>query len=274
MPTASTERGRNCAFAIAAHPDDIEFYMAGTLLLLKERGWEIHYMTLSSGSCGSLKIPAARLRKMRRKESENAAQLLGAKYHPSLVDDLQIIYNIQALQQLAAVVRQVQPQIVFTHSPQDYMEDHTETCRLAVTAAFARGMPNFKTSPARKAFQGDVTIYHAMPHSLRDPLRRRVIPELFVGTTTVHALKRQALAAHRSQKDWLDASQGMDSYLIAMDELSLELGRMSGQFRHAEGWRRHLHLGFSADVIDPLREELGKNCYLNRQYVEMLDKGI
>ena len=28
------------AIAIAAHPDDIEFVMAGTLLLLKERGWE------------------------------------------------------------------------------------------------------------------------------------------------------------------------------------------------------------------------------------------
>jgi LmbE family N-acetylglucosaminyl deacetylase len=269
MPTESTERGRKCAFAIVAHPDDIEFYMAGTLLLLKERGWEIHYMTLSSGSCGSLKIPAARLRRMRRKESKDAARLLGAVYHPSLADDLQIIYNIESLQKLASTIREVQPQMVFTHSPQDYMEDHTETCRLAVTAAFARGMPNFETRPARKAFQGDVAIYHAMPHGLRDPLRRRVIPELFVDTTAVHPIKRQALAAHRSQKDWLDASQGMDSYLIAMDELSLELGRISGQFQHAEGWRRHLHLGFSANDADPLREELGKSCYLNAQYTEM-----
>ena len=27
------------AIAIGAHPDDIEFYMAGTLLLLKKAGW-------------------------------------------------------------------------------------------------------------------------------------------------------------------------------------------------------------------------------------------
>ena len=41
------------AIAIAAHPDDIEFYMAGTLLLLKQAGWKIHYLNLSSGNCGS-----------------------------------------------------------------------------------------------------------------------------------------------------------------------------------------------------------------------------
>jgi LmbE family N-acetylglucosaminyl deacetylase len=257
------------AFAIVAHPDDVEFYMAGTLLLLKEAGWETHYMTLSSGSCGSVKHSPATLRRIRKKESQNAAKLLGAKYHPSLTDDLEILYELKPLRRLAAVVRSVRPRIVLTHSPQDYMEDHTNTCRLAVTATFARGMPNFKTAPARGAVEGDATVYHAMPHGLRDPLRRRIIPEVFVNTTGVHKRKREALAAHRSQKDWLDTSQGMDSYLIAMDKLSEELGRMSGAFAHAEGWRRHLHLGFSAEDDDPLREALGSNYILNPAYAEL-----
>ena len=42
------------AIAIAAHPDDIEFYMAGTLLLLKRAGYEIHYMNVANGNCGSV----------------------------------------------------------------------------------------------------------------------------------------------------------------------------------------------------------------------------
>jgi LmbE family N-acetylglucosaminyl deacetylase len=33
--------------AIAAHPDDIEIFMAGTLLRLAEAGWELHYFNLS-----------------------------------------------------------------------------------------------------------------------------------------------------------------------------------------------------------------------------------
>jgi N-acetylglucosamine malate deacetylase 1 len=255
MPTANTR----AAFAIAAHPDDIEFYMAGTLLLLKQKGWDIHYMTISSGSCGSTRFSAATVRRIRRKESKAAAKLLGAQYHESIADDLEILYDLKPLRQLAATVRKVMPRIVLTHSPQDYMEDHTNTCRLAVTAAFARGMPNFKTTPRQRAIEGDVTIYHAMPHGLRDPLRQPITPDCFIDTTSVHGAKREALAAHRSQKEWLDASQGMDSYLQTMDAFSLELGRMSGRFQHAEGWRRHLHLGFSANDDDPLRDELKVN---------------
>ncbi|HKQ40094.1 MAG TPA: PIG-L deacetylase family protein [Verrucomicrobiae bacterium] len=260
MPTVST----SVAFAIAAHPDDIEFYMAGTLLRLKEKGWSIHYMTLSSGSCGSTRFNAATVRRIRRKESKAAAKLLGAQYHDSIADDLEILYELPLLRKLAATVRKVQPRIVLTHSPQDYMEDHTNTCRLAVTAAFARGMPNFKTTPPARAIDGDVTIYHAMPHGLRDPLRQPVLPDCFIDTTSVHGTKREALAAHRSQKEWLDASQGMDSYLQTMDALSLDLGFMSGRFQHAEGWRRHLHLGFSAAADDPLHEAL-KDKYLCRE---------
>ena len=252
-------RNPKVAFAVGAHPDDIEFYMAGTLLLLKQAGFEIHYLTVASGNCGSVQHNAMTTRRIRRKESERAAQLLGAHYHPSLTDDLEIFYELKTLRRLAAIVRDVKPSIVLTHSPQDYMEDHTNTCRLAVTASFARGMPNFKTTPGRSAISGDVTVYHAMPHGLCDALRQPIIPDAFVNTASTHSRKREALAAHESQKAWLDASQGMGSYLQAMDEFSLSVGKMSAQFRHAEGWRRHLHLGFCAIDSDPLRDALGKN---------------
>src|SRR6185312_7062205 len=165
---------------------------------------------------------------------------------------------------------EVKPSVVLTHSPQDYMEDHTNTCRLAVTAAFARAMPNFKTVPARKHFEGGVAVYHAMPHGLRDGMRQRIVPEVFVNTTLVHEKKRAALACHRSQKEWLDVSQGMDSYLKAMDEMSLAVGRMSRRFKHAEGWRRHSHLGFSAEDTDRLVQQLGENRLLNATYTHSL----
>ena len=32
--------------AVFAHPDDIEFVAAGTLLRLREAGWQIHYLNL------------------------------------------------------------------------------------------------------------------------------------------------------------------------------------------------------------------------------------
>ena len=252
------------AMAIAAHPDDIEFLMAGTLLLLGRAGCELHYMTLSSGNCGSMTMNSARTRAVRRKESKAAAKLLGANYHPSLTDDLEIFYDLKTLRRLTAVIREVGPNILLVPSPQDYMEDHTNTCRLAVTAAFARGMPNFRVTPSHTPVVTDVTVYHAMPHGLRDPLRHPIEPDLFIDTDSVHQEKREALARHDSQKAWLDATQGMDSYLLVMDEMSGEVGRMSGRFKNAEGWRRHLHFGLSAREEDPLAAMLRKFCRVRK----------
>lgn len=246
--------------------------MAGTLLLLKNRGWQTHYLNLSSGNCGSVKLKSDETRRTRAREAQDAARILDAIWHPPFCDDLEIFYQIKTLRQLAALIREVKPSIVLTHSPQDYMEDHTNTCRLAVTAAFAHGMPNFKTEPARQPFSDDITIYHAMPHGLRDGLRRRVVPGSFADTASVHDLKLRALAAHRSQQAWLDVSQGLNSYLRTMDEMSLAVGKMSRKFQHAEGWRRHLHLGFSASNADPLCEALGKTYLINKKFEKSLER--
>src|SRR5207247_11205380 len=206
----------------------------------------------------------------RRKESQAAAKLLSATYHDSIADDLEILYDLVLLRKLAATVRKAKPRIVLTHSPQDYMEAHTNTCRLAVTAAFARGMPNFRTRPTRKHVESDVAVYHAMPHGLCDGLRQRIVPGAFVNTTSVHEMKLLALACHRSQKEWLDVSQGMDSYLKSMDEMSLAVGRMSRRFKHAEVWRRHLHLGFSSCDRDPLGEALSRKYLINPRHEDSL----
>jgi len=150
------------------------------------------------------------------------------------------------------------------------MEDHTETCRLAVSAAFVRGIPNFASLPRREAWGGDTAAYHAMPHGLHDPLRRRVIAGAWVDTTAVHA-RKLALACHESQHGWLRSSQGMNSYLLEMERMSLEMGRRSRRFRHAEGWRRHAHMGLGAAGADPLREALGRRYRVNAAYTRTLE---
>lgn len=254
------------ALAIFAHPDDIEFVAAGTLLQLGVRGWTLHYMNLCSGNCGSVRMDARTTAETRLKEAVEAARILGACFHAPIADDLDLFYCSETLRKVAAVVRETRPSIVLTHSPQDYMEDHMNAARLAVTASFAHGIPNFQTYPPRDSFGDDVTVYHALPHGLSDPLRQKIRAGQYVNTAPVHERKRSALAAHASQKDWLDVSQGMDSYLASMDALSIEVGTLSGRFAHAEGWRRHLHLGFSTRAVDPLSEALGADCVVDESY--------
>lgn len=259
------------AIAIAAHPDDIELMMAGTLLLLKEKGYEIHYINLSCGNVGTTEYDTETIKKIRLQEAQNSASVLGAHFHPPFCNDLEIFYDEKTLRRLAAVIREVKPSVVLTHSPADYMEDHTNTCRLAVSACFARGMKNFNTTPSRMAETYDCTIYHALPHTLKDGLRRAIIPGSFVNTTSVQGKKLEALQAHQSQQNWLDVSQRLNSYLQAMEDISLKVGAMSKAFKYAEGWRRHLHFGFCGPDADPLKD-LGKDYLINEEYERNLDK--
>ena len=101
-----------------------------------------------------------------------------------------------------------------------------------------------------------VTVYHAQPHGNCDPLGQAVRPEIFVDTTGVIDQKLEAVSKHESQRSWLGDSQQVDSYLQALRELGAEVGRMSGRFEFAEGWRRHLHLGFCGPADNPLVEAI------------------
>jgi LmbE family N-acetylglucosaminyl deacetylase len=246
--TSPTKR----AMAVAAHPDDIEFVMAGTLILLRRAGYAIHYMNLANGCCGSSEHSAEHTAKIREREAMAAADSIGAEFHTSLVNDLEIFYNHETLARLSAVIREVAPEILLVHAPSDYMEDHMNACRLAVTAAFARGMPNYPTQPPRPPIDQGVSVYHAQPHGNRDPLGTLVMPGMFVDVGSVMSEKTAMLACHRSQQQWLDTSQGLNSYLETMRDLMREVGRMSGRFEYAEGWRRHTHLGLCAADADPL----------------------
>ncbi len=261
------------AFALSAHPDDIEFMMSGTLLMLGRAGYELHVMNLASGHCGTASEDAAAISKRRFAEARDAAQTLGAMLHDPIGEDLEIFYDLSQLRRAGAVMREVAPTILLLQPPQDYMEDHMNACRLGVTAAFARGMRNFVTEPPLAPIAGDVTVYHALPWGLRDAMRRVVKSGQYVNITPVVTQKREALACHRSQKEWLDQSQGVDSYLITMEEMSREVGTMSGSFEYAEGWRRHSHLGFCSEDADPLKADLGNDCVVSQEYEEALEQG-
>ena len=64
------------------------------------------------------------------------------------------------------------------------------------------------------------------------------------------------LAKHKSQKEWLDVSQGMNTYLTTMKDMCAEVGKLSGKFNYAENWIKHSHIGFCDQDSDPLAKLL------------------
>lgn len=240
------------ALAVAAHPDDIEFCFAGTLLLLRDAGCEIHMWNLARGDCGSRTTNAAETARIRLEEARASAGLAGATSHDPLFDDLSIFYDKASLALVSSVLRTIRPQIILTHSPADYMEDHQNVCRLVVTAAFSRGMPNHACEPPARPYDLPVRVYHAAPHGHHDALGTPFAPDFLVDIQAASERKRRMLACHRSQARWLEDSQGMDSPLDEMEAMDRAMSGLGLGLRRAEGWRRHAHLGFCPAQFDPV----------------------
>jgi LmbE family N-acetylglucosaminyl deacetylase len=247
---------RMIALAMGAHPDDIEFMMAGTLLLLGRAGVEIHLCNLANGCYGSEVYSKEEAARVRTREAQAAARLAGAAFHPPLFDDTAIFYDATALAKVTAVVREVDPDIVLTLSRYDYMEDHEYASRLTSSAVFNRCLPSYVTDPPRPSTKKAVAVYHSLPHSLMDMQRNPVSPEFVVEKSDVMPAKREMLAQHASQKEWLDATQGMDSYLESMADAARTVGTRFGGCAYAEGWRRHNHMGYCSPDFAPLQRLL------------------
>jgi N-acetylglucosamine malate deacetylase 1 len=243
--------------AIAAHPDDIEFMAAGTLLHLAACGWTVHYLNIANGCLGSMFHDMEETARIRLQEAKQAAASIPAKHYSPICDDMGIFYTPENLAKVASVVRQADPTIILTHYPTDYMEDHETACRLAVSAAFVKSMPNYQSDPSFPPVDCEVAIYHAFPHGNCSPLRVPVPADLFVDTTDVVQRKQELLAFHQSQQAWLDSTQKVSSYTQALLDFDRARGELSGKFEYAEAFRRHLHFGFSKPDFDPLRQALG-----------------
>jgi LmbE family N-acetylglucosaminyl deacetylase len=257
---------RTTVLAAVAHPDDIEFLFAGTLLLLQEAGCSLHMWNLADGSCGSLDRSAADTAQLRAEEAKRAAALAKAQIHPALFPDLGVFYDKPSLAAVSAKVREIHPQIILTHSPSDYMEDHQNVCRLITTAAFSRGMSNYRTNPEVAPYSEPVRIYHAPPHGLRDQLCEPFQSDYLCEIASVLDRKREMLSCHRSQFAWLEGSQGMNSPVAEMEQLCREIAGWGDGLESAEAWRRHSHLGFCAPDFDPLPELLGNYLEKPKQH--------
>src|SRR5260221_3395706 len=65
-----------------AHPDDIEMTCAGTLVLLRRAGWDVHLATMTAGDLGTATRSRAAISRIRKKEAAASAKLLGAARWP------------------------------------------------------------------------------------------------------------------------------------------------------------------------------------------------
>ena len=119
--------------AIGAHPDDIEIYMYGLLRKFKCLGNNVYNIIATDGSKGGEK-KGDRLKHIRKKETIKGLQDFGKPFFLNITDstfgdslDHKIILKKQ--------INEIDPDLIITHSKNDYHQDHQNLSSLMKSIA-------------------------------------------------------------------------------------------------------------------------------------------
>ena len=238
--------------AIGAHPDDVEIMCSGTLFALSKLGHEIHVASLTLGDCGSREYSRDETRSIRHGEAVKASELLHATYHHAGFDDLCIFNDDCSNRRVTELLRKVDPSLVITHSPNDYMSDHETTSLLVRNATFNAPIPNYETKIAPTAKIPH--LYYAPPLGGVDVFGKPVVQQFYVDISDVMDQKLEMLACHKSQRDWLRAHHGMDEYIESVRRFNTLLGETAStiagrEIAYAEAFRQHRGHAYPADNL-------------------------
>jgi LmbE family N-acetylglucosaminyl deacetylase len=231
---------------VFAHPDDAEMVCAGTLSLFRKAGWKVHIATMAPGDKGTAEYSREEISRIRKIEAANAAGVIGAKYHCLELEDVYILYDRESINRTTALIRSIQPAVVFTASPDDYMLDHELTSKIVQTACFSSGIKNMEINAT--PYEPVPYLYYCDPMEGKNILGKPVIPSMYVDITGEIEVKEKMLAHHESQRNWLLTHHKMDEYILAMKRFARDRGKKAG-VEFAEGYRQHLGHGFPQDNI-------------------------
>jgi len=243
--------------AFGCHPDDLEFMAGGTLALLAEKGYEIHMATMAGGEVGSPSATRQQIRARRLAEADSSAQILGGTYHYAGGCDLEVEYNAHYRRLATRIMREVDPLIVFTTPPMDYLIDHEETSRLVRNAAYIAPVPLYDCGVPTTPTKRFPYLYYWNAAGLRDIFGRPLPVQFGIDVSGVMDMKEKMLLCHESQREWLEFLNGPGAYMEAMHASTRGQGKLIGR-ELGECFIQHLGTGHPQDNI--LKDILGELC--------------
>lgn len=122
--------------AIFAHRDDAELNCGGTLAKAARAGHRVGILDLTQGEMGTRGSA-----QLRAKEADDAAKVLGAVTRENLgLPDAGIVNEPATREQLARVIRRLQPAIVIAPALEGRHPDHRVAAQLVRDACFVAGL--------------------------------------------------------------------------------------------------------------------------------------
>ncbi|MRR52719.1 MAG: PIG-L family deacetylase [Rhodocyclaceae bacterium] len=217
--------------AIGAHPDDIEILCAGTLARYARDGHTVVMASFTSGNMGDLRRAPVELAHTRKAEAEAAAAILGARLLWPAVDDEQVFPNENQRRIMIDLLREVDPDVIFTHSPNDYHPDHRYVSQLVFDSYFQKGLPHIpgQQQPACRFGQAQVFYMDTLAGIGFSPAE-------YVDITPVMDLKRRMLECHQSQVKPMRELASTD--LVDLIEVQARFRGMAAGCHYAEAFTR------------------------------------
>ncbi len=257
-----TVRGKQArperVLAFGCHPDDVEFMCAGTLALLAQHGLEIHIATMTGGDVGAATQTREEIKARRLRESAASAAVLSGHFHFAGGCDLEVEFNAAYRKMAVRVMRAVDPAIVLTLPPMDYMADHEMTSLLVRNAAYIASVPLYDCgAPTLRPTRRFPYLYYWNASALKDIFGRPLPMRFGVDVGSVMRTKERMLACHKSQREWLAYHNKWDAYLQIMRDWTRRQGRLIGR-AWGECFIQHLGNGHPQDNI--LKKILGRRC--------------
>ena len=216
---------------VAAHPDDIEILCAGTLIKYANQGHDVTMAVFTTGNMGDLHTKPPELAITREKETRAAAAIIGAKLIWAGVDDEHVFPNETQRRIMIDVLREADPDVIFTHSPNDYHPDHRYVSQLVFDSYFQKGLPFIPGQSLPACRFGQAQLYYM------DNLGGiGFLPTEYVDISNEFEVKKQMLLCHESQV--LAMKELAYTDMTEMIEVQARFRGLAAGCRFAEGFTR------------------------------------
>jgi LmbE family N-acetylglucosaminyl deacetylase len=220
-PELSVER----VLVVTAHPDDVDFGVAGSVATWTDAGIEVTYCLVTDGDAGGSdrSVSRAEVAELRQAEQTAAAKVVGVEDLVFLgYPDGRVQPTLDLRRDISRVIRQVRPQRVVTQSPDRNYEriyashpDHLAAGEAALCAVY----PDARNPFAHPELLEDEGLE---PWSVNETwLMAAGAPNRFVDVTETFDRKIDALRSHASQhSEWDPIAEMIRGWLTATAKLA------------------------------------------------------
>lgn len=174
----------------AAHPDDAELSMGGTIARFTSNGLKVGVIDLTKAELSTRGDVVTRA-----KETKDATKILKLKVRENLgVRDGEINLSQKLLKKVIIKIRTYNPSIVFAPYFNDRHPDHMDVSNLVKRAVFSSGLEKFKTTSSgknQKAFRPKKIFYYMQTYLF--------VPSFIVDISDYFQLKMKSVNAFESQ---------------------------------------------------------------------------